>query len=80
MWDVGKNLRCDFAFAIKFPYYNEYKRSGQDKVAVGLDEQVVCFNFSLYYTLELDRYPTEKAFKQLFPSVICIVHKDLINF
>jgi hypothetical protein len=60
MWEMGKNFSSDFTFSVKFPYYNEYKREGESKVAVGLDEQVISFNFSLYYTVDLVKADSEK--------------------
>jgi len=45
------NLQFDFTASVKFPYYNEYDKENAQKIAVGLDQQVICFNFSLYYLL-----------------------------
>lgn len=43
------NLQFDFTASVKFPYYNEYDKQNADKLAVGLDQQVICVNFSVYY-------------------------------
>jgi len=47
----AENLSIDFTFSVKFPYYNEYKRQNLPKVAVGLDEQIIAFNLSLFYLI-----------------------------
>ena len=47
------NLIFDFTVSVKFPYYNEYKKQGFEKVAVGVDEQVICFNFGFYYLFNI---------------------------
>jgi len=48
-----KNLSMDFTVSVKFPYYNEYKRQGMQKAAVGLDEQILAFNLSVFYFIPL---------------------------
>ena len=51
VWQTRPNLYFDFTVSVKFPYYNEYNKEGAPKVAVGLDEQILAFNLSLYYLL-----------------------------
>jgi len=51
VWQSRPNLYFDFTVSVKFPYYNEYKKQGAPKLAVGLDEQILAFNISLYYLL-----------------------------
>ena len=48
------NLLLDFTASVKFPYYNEYKVQSQDALAVGVDEQVLCFNFAFLYLIPID--------------------------
>lgn len=53
IYQSSKNLYFDFTVSVKFPYYNEYKRQYSDKVAIGNDEQVLCFNVSLFYLINI---------------------------
>jgi hypothetical protein len=50
IFEIHKNVQLDFTFSVKFPYYNDYK-NGSQKTPVGLDEQIMGFNFTIFYLL-----------------------------
>jgi len=53
IYKASNNLQFDFTLSIKFPYYNVYKKQYANSVAIGNDEQVLCFNVSLFYLFKL---------------------------
>ena len=51
--EISSKFQLDFTASVKFPYYNEYHKAGEGTTAVGLDEQIMAFNVSLFYLFSL---------------------------